>query len=211
MNDNLIKTLSYPLAIHLLYTNTMLLLQHFSIYNSGEIAGAMEISFRIIFALSYSWLTIVVLNKYPKILVFSVLAGIDGFAVFLKYRIFADKFAFANSVSLYFAFYTAIIIIVSGLIIRQTNNSKSVALSEKSEFKNANYASLLDRRKKLQNRINATRNDERKNSLQSELASLESEIKKRDFAFRAKASETAELASEKKAKSQAKKSEKNFE
>ena len=172
-DGNLLKILSYPLGVHLLYTNTMLLIQHYAVYY-GSTATAIDVVFRIIFAMSYSWLTIIVLNKYPKIVVFSILAAVDGTGVMLKYIIFANKTQFANMVAIYFSVYTALIIVVSGLIIKTVTNSKPVATSEtKSEVISNTETDIIAKKRSLQNRINATRDAERKKALQSELESLE--------------------------------------
>jgi len=99
--------------MHLLYTNTILLLD---LVSAGNL---FEQALRILFALSYSLMTVLIIAVYPKWYVYSISAILDGFAVWLKYFEFSQESTFVVLASIYFALYTSYIVVISGQIAKQ--------------------------------------------------------------------------------------------
>jgi hypothetical protein len=112
MKQYLSYVLMLFLALHLLYTNSDLL--------GGLDAGSDRVGgmpARVAFAASYSLITVIVLAVYPRLWLVAVLAVFDGFGVYLKYNVFQEYFT--PIAALYFGLYTALIVVSSGLAVRE--------------------------------------------------------------------------------------------
>jgi len=182
MKRNLTIILSIILSLHLLYSNTMLLLHHYELTNNAT-AGNLESIFRILFSLSYSSITAIILTIYPRTAIFIIIAIIDGFGVTLKYIQIKNDFVFTNLSAIYFGVYTMLIIIVAGLIQKSDNQpliaEKSEIKTEQSEIEKLNMSEIMDKKMRLQKRKNATRDESKKSEIQNSISELESEIKRR--------------------------------
>jgi hypothetical protein len=100
----------FMLALHLLYTNSDLL----ALLEPNKV---QHIWMRWVFAASYSLITVLILNAYPRLWLLLILASFDGFGVYLKYNVYQTYFT--PTAAVYFGLYTALIVISSGLASRK--------------------------------------------------------------------------------------------
>ena len=153
------------LALHLIYSNSDLLIASQEMINDTNLS-ITEIITKIVFAVSYSILTVTLLYLYPKMWLIVIVAILDGYGIYLKYNVNQANFIFF--VSLYFGLYTCIIVISAGLIQKCKKADKSELKSDVSENKSEqseNKAALKIELKSLTNRINATKNEEKRSLL----------------------------------------------
>lgn len=179
------------LAIHLIYSNYSLLLdiskmidinQFTSIGLSDSEANLkakpdlFTMISKLIFAISYSIITVTLIYLYPRIILIFLVALMDGIGIYLKYNIYQDYFIQLTAV--YFGLYTALIVITSGLIRiyekRLENlviNTNDISIDEKKEEKNIGENIIIEKQdlrqqlRKIQCQINATKNSDKLESL----------------------------------------------
>lgn len=152
------------LAIHLLYTNSILLLRFV------EHKTAINEIMRVIFAGSYSIITVLILSIYPKRYVFILAGLLDGFSVALSYDF--------NTIALFFGIYTAFIVIIAGEIKRK-NELKTTSKENQNEPKEDKTKIIEDLRSKkraLQNSINRLKNQDEKITKQNELNQIQLQL-----------------------------------
>jgi len=101
------------IALHLVFSNTDLLISAAEMALQSKLNG-IEKAFRVIFSLSYSLITVLVIHLYPRMWMIILLSVFDGFAVYLKYNVFQDNFIVVTSI--YFGLYTMVIILAGGLV-----------------------------------------------------------------------------------------------
>lgn len=121
----LIRTLIVSVAVHLLYTNANLLLVS---------ATGKPIGFIIIFALSYSIMTALLLELYPRITAIVFVALLDGAGVFIEKS--PHELNIQLLTAIYFAVYTFYIILVVGLISKMRKQVDNTILDLHAEIEN---------------------------------------------------------------------------
>ena len=124
------------LALHLLYTNTLLLASV-----NPTMTGYL-FSFIILFASSYSSLTAIILDRIPNWWLFIVAAILDGLGVLFEYGNYN-----AEIISIYFSVYTALIVIAIGFL-KLENKAKDTTKAEL-ENKTKNLSELEGNYKRL--------------------------------------------------------------
>ena len=164
-NQKLLRIILLLLALHLLYTNTVLLLT----LVSGEAFWLWQ-ALRVLFALSYSLMTVLVIAVYPRWYVYTLSAVLDGFAVWLKYYDFANPQMFTTLASVYFAFYTAFIVVIAGQISRRSTEAEPSAPSDNGQTE---LASLIAERKSLQRSLARLQDPVRRAEKEKRLAEIE--------------------------------------
>jgi len=177
MKKNLIIILTITLSFHLLYSNFMLLHEQFIIIK-GITPNLIETIIRLLFALSYSIITAIILNLIPKPFIFVTVGLIDGFGVTLKYLPIQENTNFLILLSIYFGIYTTVIIIVAGLI--QKKRTTNEINKEKTKPKTINLSKLYDKKISLQNSINRLKNENKRKEKQKELEEITNLIKNRN-------------------------------
>jgi len=143
------------LALHLLYTNTLLL----EALNPSMIGWLF--TFVILFATSYASLTAVILDRIPNWWLFIIAAVLDGFGVWLEYSHAQNIW-----IAFYFALYTGLIVIAIGFMKLSTKKENELVnqLAEKVKnltdinynisLENNNFTKQLENEKKeLENNI----------------------------------------------------------
>jgi len=110
------------LAVHLFYTNAHILISHELLTTDVEQLSLFQIIKKYFFAATYSLLTVMLIKKFPKLLLLAIDALIIGFGVYLCYNVFQDYFVPLTAV--YLAVYTTVIAFSSGLIAWFTAKSK---------------------------------------------------------------------------------------
>jgi len=182
MKRKLIIILSVILSLHLLYSNTMLMLHHFQIENNAT-AGTLDTIFRILFALSYSSVTAIIIGLFPKPVIFITISIIDGFGVGLKYFEIENNTVFTNLAAVYFGVYTMFLIVVTGLIQKSNNQPLQIEKNEtenkKNEIETLTVNEIEERKYRLQKKLNPTKDENKRAEIESEMNQLEIEIKRR--------------------------------
>ena len=157
--DKLLTAILILLALHLLYSNSILLIDMVSAKTF------LTKSMAVLFGLSYSLITVLVIAVFPRWYVFSVSAFLDGSAVFLKYFPFAnDKIFFVLS-AVYFATYTAFIVVISGMISKHGKKEKQVQIKNLTAVKagengHIDIDKLLAEKKRLEWGLKRTKNEQ---------------------------------------------------
>lgn len=177
------------LAIHLIYSNNSLLLDMGKMIDKNQfinlglseseatlkaIPDMFTIISKLIFAISYSIITVTLIYLYPRIVLISLVALMDGFGIYLKYNINQDYFIELSAI--YFGIYTAIIVITSGLI-RNYNKKTGEERNEKTidnlnntqtiieETNNLNAIDIKKQLRSIQCKINATKDPQKLQTL----------------------------------------------
>ena len=151
------------LGMHLLYSNTELLLQ---LVGSGS--TWYNVLSRLVFALSYSAMTVLIIMIYPRWYVFTLSAMLDATAVWLKYFDFASRTTFVHYASLYFALYTAFVVIVSGLISKQLNDTDQTDTASK-----VDYSQLRQEKISIQRRLARLKDQQKRQAYLQRLQEIE--------------------------------------
>jgi len=178
LNKNQIKLLRiafYGLVLHLLFANTSLLIDLHKVIDDVNELTNIEYASKFIYSLTYSVITILLLSIYPKMIIVIATAFFDGFAVYLKYNI--DHPEFLTTASVFYGLYTLLIVIISGYVaakyISQQQQQPICQVEEDNSKKD------LDKKvKSLQNSINATKNEEKKQQKIAELEKIKKELNK---------------------------------
>lgn len=169
MKKNILTIILVLLAIHLLYTNSILLL------NFVEEKNFISDAFRVIFAASYSIITVLIIRVFPVRYVFFISGLLDGFSVAIKYIPIENNTTIILT-ALYFGLYTMFIVIVSGEITKKNedktkkNDVQTKTTDEILKQKRLNEIALLRNKKRaLQNGINRMNNEKEKTIRQKKL------------------------------------------
>jgi len=186
MKKHILTILLSFLALHLLYSNVSLLVDlHKVIYDIAKLDLWQKAS-KILFAFSYSIMTVIIITIYPKRWIILASGLLDGFAVYLKYNI--DQTNFLLIASLYFGIYTAFIVIVAGLISNKKNEKKQNKIPFFNNLENRIIPKILNpdyeqkqnelkqKKRSLINSINASKDPSLKLQKQNELKQIENEI-----------------------------------
>ena len=123
--DLIINIILAILAVHLIYSNSSLLIDMHKIIYEVERLTVLQTVEKYLFALSYSLLTVLIIAVYPKAYLFALTGLFDGFGVYLRYNINQSNFLLLASI--YFGVYTTLIVISTGLIAQtreQTGKTK---------------------------------------------------------------------------------------
>ena len=158
------------LALHLLYSNSALLRQ--LVHSQSTIATV----FSVLFGLSYSLITVLIIAIYPRWYVFTVSGLLDSVAVLLKYYPFGNEQLFFVLTAIYFAVYTGYIVVISGIISRRENERQS-AKTNASDNGHFDLDGLLQKRSTLLRSIPRIKDPYTKQLKQRELEEIEKVIK----------------------------------
>ena len=115
-----IATIIIILALHLLFVNSEIIIKLLD-----KLSGTLRLwqkTGAILFALSYSLITVLIIKVYPQVWMFGLTALFDGFAVYLNY---AMPGYFALAAAIYLGIYTSLIIIATGFLERQTTTDQT--------------------------------------------------------------------------------------
>ncbi len=174
MKKNILTIILILLAIHLLYTNSILLM------NFVEERSVIADALRILFAASYSIITVLIIRVYPVRYVFFISGILDGFSVAIKYMPVESNTLFLLS-ALYFGIYTMFIVIVAGEITKKNEaktkpkgNQKENNERTEQEKKTIQINELRKEKRAIQNGINRMKND-------TEISLKKTELKKIDL------------------------------
>ncbi len=162
--QNFLSAILFLLALHLLYSNSLLLQE--MVKSTTWTASA----FGLLFGLSYSLMTVLIIRVYPRWYVFSLSALLDGIAVWLKYYPFTDQRTFFVLTAVYFSLYTAFIVVISGLIARRQQMFKSVSSGSNGK---PNLNDLLEQRRKLKWAIPRTKDQQARQEKIRQLEQIE--------------------------------------
>ena len=162
--DKILRIILSILALHLLYSNSELLRL---LVHSTNLKTQV---FSLLFGLSYSLITVLIIAIYPRWYVFSVSATLDATAVFLKYYPFGNERLFFSLTAVYFALYTGYIVLISGVIAR-SERQKQTALSNNNG--KLDIEALLQRRNTLLRSIPRIKDTYTKQLKQRELEEVE--------------------------------------
>ena len=147
-----IRVLMLTLCLHLLYTNSELLIA-VQDANPDGCTTFDRVSLPI-FALTYSVISALCVFHVRRFLPVLLFALLDGFAVYLRINVFQEHFVFITS--LFFGFYTTAMILVCFVISKQNRNQNETTIPE-NENQNQN-----------QLRKNEITNDESKNETENQ-------------------------------------------
>jgi len=163
------------LALHLLFVNTEIIIKLLKAISGSSHLSILQTSGAVIFALSYSLITVLIIKVYPNPLVFSLTALFDGFAVYLNY--FIPSF-FHIGASLYLGVYTSLIIIATGLLERKENqkNELQAKIEQETKQKQKLIQELQDKRKRLQLAYNRTQNPDKKEQTKKKLLEIDNQL-----------------------------------
>jgi len=162
--ENLLNSILILLALHLLYSNSMLLQEMVKSANwTTQVLG-------LLFGMSYSLMTVLIIRIYPRWYVFSLSALLDGIAVWLKYYPFTDQRTFFVLTAVYFSLYTAFIVVISGLISRRQQMVKSVSQNGNGK---TSLNDLLEQRRKLKWAIPRTKDEQARQEKIRQLEQIE--------------------------------------
>jgi len=210
MKNKILTIILILLALHLIFSNTSLLVDMQEMINKSDLNN-WQYALRIAFALSYSILTVLILTIYPKIWIVTITGLLDGFSVYLKYNINQPYFLLIGAI--FFGVYTFVIVLTAGIIsakkLSETKSEKNQIKNEienqKSEIQNLTISQneikneiqicensqsesenekieteseltlsfLLQQKKRLQNSLNATKNESLKVAKIEELKNVE--------------------------------------
>ena len=169
------------LAVHLLYTNTNLLLVFV------EQKTTLNDVLRLLFAGSYSAITVLILAIYPKRHVFLLSGLLDGTSVLLQY-LPMQPHTQQSLTAVYFSLYTMFIVIIAGEITKknETKTTLNETENKKNEIKTKEngvsdyekkYNELLKKRTSIKNALNRIKNDEKRRLRRQELDEVEYQLK----------------------------------
>jgi len=157
--EHIILILMGLIATHLLFSNTELLIKLMQINIEGEIS-IVSYTFAIIFALGYSLITAIIIKIYPKIILFVLIGILDSSGVYLFWSNIENEQFFTIASSIYFAIYTLLIIIISGLISKDIETNKTDKDETKTKLKQQNLATLYDNKNRIIKGLNSAKNPE---------------------------------------------------
>ena len=151
------------LSTLLLYSNTELLLRF------TESRSFWTIASRTLFAGAFSSITVLLISIYPRVAIVILSGILDAMALFLEFFPFAHSDTALTLTAIYFAAYGGYIVIVSGLYSHssEANISQEETLDE-----------LKAKLRSLQNRINATKSEEKRAELLAQKAEIQKKIGK---------------------------------
>ena len=133
------------LALHLVFVNTEILVKLIKVItDTNKLALSQSLS-AVVFALSYSLITVLIITVYPRVWMFSLSALFDGFAVYLNYAV---PHWFATAAAAYLGLYTTLIIVATGFIERKTT-----VAAEQNRCLSRLIQSLTDEKRSLQQAI----------------------------------------------------------
>lgn len=121
-----IRVLMLTLCLHLLYTNSELLIA-VQDANPDGCTTFDRVSLPI-FALTYSVISALCVFHVRRFLPVLLFALLDGFAVYLRINVFQEHFVFITS--LFFGFYTTAMILVCFVISKQNRNQNETTIPE---------------------------------------------------------------------------------
>lgn len=154
------------LAIHLIYSNASLLIDLHKIIKDVSELTKMEYALRLVFAFSYSIITVLIIAIYPSKIILLFTSLFDGFAVYLKYNVNQNDFVLIAS--LYFGLYTMLIVIISGIVVSRGNaNSENIDIDK-----------LKKKEISLKRSLNALKDEEKKHQKQLELQAVQHQLMK---------------------------------
>ncbi len=165
--DKLLNTILFLLALHLLYSNSVLLQS--MVKNTSTITQI----FSLLFGMSYSLMTVLIISVYPRWYVYSISAFLDGIAVLLKYFPFSDEKIFFVLSAIYFSLYTAFIVVISGMIARRQQIIQQISPSNGKP----NIEELLQKRAKIKWALDRTKNEQAREQRLKELEDIDRIIK----------------------------------
>jgi hypothetical protein len=159
------------LAVHLLYTNTNLLLK------LTEAQTTINEILRFVFAGSYSAITVLILSIYPKRHVFVISGLLDGLSVTLNYIPLPVQHIHLI-IGLFFGIYTSFIAIIIGEIkLSEKNKQNEKQTTENKIILNNEKNELLNKKRSIQNALNRIKNEEKKRLKKQELVEVEYQLK----------------------------------
>ena len=179
------------LFLHVFYANSILLLDAQRILLESN-AGVFKEPhfFKLIFAFSYSSVSILIMIKYVKLSVIVITGIFDGFAVYIRYNIAHPNFLLW--VAFYFGVFSTFLVIIFGLIqiakkqekptrIKQPKNeiaTDNKPLAKEPEKQKENEIDELKKQKaRIYKRLNPTKNKEKRQILLKQIKSLNEKIK----------------------------------
>jgi len=170
------QVLMFFLGTHLLYANTMLLLdmqQVLVLEDKGYLINESP-AIKMMFAVGYAIMSSIILYKNPVIVLIVLAAWFDGFCVYIRYNIYHPHFLIYSS--LYFGAFTAFIVISGGLIRR--NEMKDDSRNDNDGVSSfSSIDELTEKRKALIKRLNPTKNAYKRDELLKEIEFIDAKIK----------------------------------
>jgi len=174
------KLIVLSLVAHLWFSNSELLIASEEMNSEKAISLYTHLSL-IFFALSYSAITAYIVFKTQNIIPVLMLAALDGFAVYMRINVNHPDFIITSGI--FYGIYTALMTVLLFYITRtkseksdllsETKSDRSETQSEKSDSLNeVTKQDLIIQIRKLQNRLNATKDEAKKSELQNELITL---------------------------------------
>lgn len=175
INKHTLSIILIALTLHLWYSNSELLIA------AKELASEKAISLfdtvaLIIFALSYSLITAISVLRLKHWIAILVFSFIDGFAIYLRINVDHNHYIITSAI--FYGFYTGYIIIISYLLKSQneteakTSNSVLKKSDQQSEIINLEKP---NEKRRLQNKLNATKNEAKRAAIETEIKKLEIE------------------------------------
>jgi len=171
MKKNILTIILILLAIHLLYTNSILLM------NFTEERSTISDALRILFAASYSIITVLIIRVYPKRHVFIISGILDGFSVAIKY-LPGDNEVLLLLSALYFGIYTMFIVIIAGEITKNNEKISNVNEKKTKTFENKSYNELITKKVSIQNSLNRLKNENKREVKTKELEQINIALEK---------------------------------
>ncbi len=183
MERKIILIILILFGFHLLYSNTMLLMEANLLQSAKfwtSMPEYMQYTVTIFFAGSYSAITVLMLELYPRTWLIISLATLDFSGVFIKYAPIQEYFAILAAV--YFAIYTGMIVISIGMYQLHKNNVQYESNNENNTNNNTTGEAVID------NNNGNIRNNEKSNGILSKLSDedreiIESKQKNKDIAY----------------------------
>ena len=142
MERKIILIILILFGFHLLYSNTMLLMEANLLQSAKfwtSMPEYMQYTVTIFFAGSYSAITVLMLELYPRTWLIISLATLDSSGVFIKYAPIQEYFAILAAI--YFAIYTGMIVISIGMYQLHKNN---VQYESNTNNINSNISDTMD-------------------------------------------------------------------
>ena len=163
------------LALHLVFVNSDIIIKLLKSITSTSKLSFLQISGAVIFALSYSLITVLIISVYPKVWMFGLSALFDGFAVFLNYSTVPW---FSLAAAIYLGIYTTLIIVATGFIERNffKQEQESNLLEEQKKIIEQTISRLSQEKKRLQLSYNRTQDQNKREQTKNKLLQLENKI-----------------------------------
>jgi len=158
------------LALHLLFVNTDIIIKLLKAL-AGEL-NLLQKSGALLFALSYSLITVLIIKVYPRLWMFGLTAVFDGFAVYLNY---GNKPYFTEAAAVYLGLYTTLIILATGFIERsQKQNRKETELNQS---RKELIRRLTEERRSIQQSLRRLTDPDRRQERLNQLQQIENQLK----------------------------------